>query len=115
MRYETEHTPIPWYVGEASDNGQFIINDENDVVAEAYPDNNQDFEANARVIAQAGELLDVAQEIMECARWTYDHGGGWIIPSASGTMGRLRDAIERAILGKTIADDCASLLSGLPD
>ena len=68
-----EHTATPWKVAEPSRDGMFIVNQDDDVVAESYPDNNQDFEANAAFICRAvnshEELLEAcrdALDILEC-------------------------------------------------
>jgi hypothetical protein len=54
---KNKFTPGPWVYGDASENGQYIWDPKGErIVAEAYPDWDQDFEANAHLIAAAPEM-----------------------------------------------------------
>lgn len=62
----SKHTPGPWVVGDYSDFGQYIWDPKvQRIVAETYPDEHQDFEANACLIAAAPELLEIAKLILK--------------------------------------------------
>lgn len=63
---KTKFTPGPWTVGDASECGYYVWDPQGErIVAEAYPDYNQDFEANAALIAAAPEMLEALELMLE--------------------------------------------------
>lgn len=59
-----KYTKGPWFPGTNSDTGEYIITNNGIIVAETYPDNHQDFTANAHLIAAAPDLLDSLEECL---------------------------------------------------
>lgn len=62
---KTNFTKGPWVYGDASDNGQYVWDPKGErIVAEAYPDEHQDFEANAHLIAAAPEMYEAIEQTL---------------------------------------------------
>ena len=62
-----KHTKGPWIVGHHSQNGQYILDkDGEEIVAETYPDDHQDFEANATLISACPEMLEALEKFQNC-------------------------------------------------
>lgn len=88
-------TKGPWEVGADSTSGQYIVAKFDEslvIVAESYPDGNQDFEANARLIAAAPTLLEQLEalvfELSACEK-----AGNWKIEAVQrGIKKRLKSA-----------------------
>ena len=77
---KAKYTPGPWFVDESSTHGQYVSKRDGNgafIVAETYPDENQDFEANAALIAAAPEMLE---QITEISKWL---DNGWLVAADS--------------------------------
>lgn len=64
MEREFKHTPAPWTLGYSRDGKVALVN--NGRVAEVELDDNQDGEANAKLIAASPTMLQTLERIINC-------------------------------------------------
>lgn len=90
-----KHTPGPWVVGANSQCGIYVDSATTGAtVAEAYPDGNQDFEANASLIAATPDLLAACEAALD--RLEAAHARSPLEPGLWTVRGNLKAAIAKA-------------------
>ena len=91
------YTKGPWAVGDASAHGQFIVDHAGErIVAETYPDYEQDFEANARLIATAPEMLKQLEEALSYISSLHQSAYGRGLPANNSVAFGIRNIIAKA-------------------
>ena len=98
------YTSGPWEVGDDSVTGRYVYDPKGErIVAEAYPDEHQDYEANARLIAAAPEMLEALERTVfyyETLRKKFSLAEGY--PDPSGIIENLDHMIPhlKAVIAK---------------
>jgi len=71
-----KHTQGKWEVnasGQASKHyREFVVNDENEIIAYCHGDSREEAEANAKLISAAPDLLEALQTIADCENTQLD-------------------------------------------
>lgn len=91
---EAKHTPGPWFINEHAE-----IECEKSIlgrvyIGDSFPSGEDEWDANAKIIAAAPDLLSALIEVTENWASSIDHYNG------SGTDDKVRAAIKKATLGR---------------